>query len=103
MKLPNGREKLYQEMLPAVQEREEEISSLRQLNKELLSYIECTEKNESLHNRGKDISEVKNKSRSLKTFLTRAQTTLWFSNSFGLSIQGIQVKEQKLGKHIIWN
>ena len=80
-----------------VQEREE-ISSLKQQNRELLSYIECLEKNESLQNKGKDISEVKNKSRSLKTFLTHAQTALWFSNSFGLSVQGIQVKEQKTGQ-----
>jgi len=40
---------------------------------------------------------VKNKSRSLKTFQSRAQTALWFSKSFGLGIQGIQVKEQKTG------
>jgi len=90
--------KLYQEMLLAMHEREKEISTLQQQNRELLDYIECLEKNESLQNKGKDISEVKNKSRSLKTFLTRAQTALWFSNSFGLSIQGIQVKEQKTGQ-----
>ena len=96
--LQEEREKLYQEMLSVVQEREEEISSLKQQNRELLSCIECLEKNESLQNKGKDISEVKNKSRSLKTFLTRAQTALWFSNSFGLSVQGIQVKEQKTGQ-----
>ena len=90
--------KLYQEMLLAMHEREKEISTLQQQNRELLDYIECLEKNESLQNKGKDISEVKNKSRSLKTFLTHAQTALWFSNSFGLSIQGIQVKEQKTGQ-----
>ena len=84
--LQEEREKLYEEMLSAVHVREEEISSLKQQNRELLSYIECLEKNESLQNKGKDISEVKNKSRSLKTFLTRAQTALWFCNSFGLSI-----------------
>ena len=97
--LQEERKKLYQEMLSAVHERDqEEISSLKQQNRELLSYIECLEKNESLQNKGKDISEVKNKSRSLKTFLTRAQTALWFCNSFGLSIQGMQVKEQKTGQ-----
>ena len=73
---------LYQEMLLAMHEREKEITSLQQQNRELLDYIECLEKNESLQNKGKDISEVKNKSRSLKTFLDRAQTALWFSNSF---------------------
>ena len=59
--LQEERQKLFQEMLSAVHEREQEISSLKQQNRELLSYIECLEKNESLQNKGKDISEVKNK------------------------------------------
>ena len=83
-------------MLSAVPEREQEISKLQQI-KELFSSIECLEKNESLQNKGKDISEVKNKSQTMKTFLSRAQNALWFSNLYGLSIQGIQVKEQKTG------
>ena len=40
--------KLYQEMLLAMHEREKEITSLKQQNRELLDYIECLEKNESL-------------------------------------------------------
>ena len=95
--LQEEKEKLYEEMLLAVQEREQEISKLQEQNKQLLSYIECLEKKESLQNKGKDISEVKKKSRTLKTFLSRAQTALWFTKSFGLGIQGIQVKEQKTG------
>ena len=84
-----------QDMLLAVQEREQEISKLQHQNKELLGYIECLEKKESLQNKGKDISEVKKKkSRTLKTFMSRAQAALWFTKSFGL---GIQVKEQKTG------
>ena len=59
--LQEERQKLFQEMLSAVHEREQEISSLKQQNREFLSYIECLEKNESLQNKGKDISEVKNK------------------------------------------
>ena len=50
-----------QDMLLAVQEREQEISKLQHQNKELLGYIECLEKKESLQNKGKDISEVKKK------------------------------------------
>lgn len=96
--LQEEREKPYQEILWVMQEREKEIRSLQQQNRELLGYIECLEKNESLQNKGKYISEVKNKSRSLKTFLTHTQTVLLCSNSFGLSIQGIQVKEQKTGQ-----
>ena len=60
--------KLFQEMLSwAVQEREEEIRNL-EATQPLLGYVECLEKNESLQNKGKDISEVKHRSRSLKTF-----------------------------------
>ena len=95
--LQEDKEKLYQDMLLAVQEREQEISKLQHQNKELFGYIECLEKKESLQNKGKDISEVKKKSRTLKKFLSRAQNALWFTKSFGLGIQGIQVKEQKTG------
>ena len=60
-KFQEDKEKLYQEMLLAVQEREQEISKLQHQNKELLGYIECLQKKESLQNKGKDISEVKKK------------------------------------------
>ena len=90
-------EKLYQEILLAMQEREQEISKLQEQNKEFLGYIECLEKKESFQNTGMDISQVKKKLRSLKTFLSHPQMALWLTKSFGLRIQGIQVKEQKTG------
>ena len=50
--------------------------------------------------KGKDISEVKKKSRTLKTYTTRAQTALWFARSFGLEVESIAMKEVKTGsKH----
>lgn len=54
-------EKLYQEILLAMQEREQEISKLQEQNKEFLGYIECLEKKESFQNTGMDISQVKKK------------------------------------------
>lgn len=55
-----------------------------------MSYIECLEKDESLQNKGKNISEVKNKLRSLKTFLTRAQTALIWSKHSRHSSEGAE-------------
>lgn len=53
-------------------------------------------------NKGKDIADVMKKSRTLRTFLSRANTALWFSKSFGLDIHEIIVKEQKTGEaHIL--
>ena len=90
--------KLYSEMCQAIEEKDTKIDELEQKNEELLKYIACLEKSESLLNKGKDIADIKKKSRTLKTFLSRANTALWFSKSFGLDIQEIIVKEQKTGQ-----
>ena len=39
------------------------------------------------------LSQVKNKSRTLRTFLSRAQTALWFDNSFGIELESFSVKK----------
>ena len=62
-------------------------------------YIERLQTAQQDH-KGKDISQVKKKSRTLKTFMIRAQTALWFSKSFGLEIESIAMKEVQTGsKH----
>ena len=72
------------------------------MNQNLLNYIDILEKNENVSNKGKDISEVKKKSRTLNIFFTRAQNALWFSKSFGLELQSVTVIETKTSKlHII--
>ena len=72
------------------------------MNQNLLNYIDILERNENVSNKGKDISEVKKKSRTLNIFLTGAQNALWFSKSFGLELQSVTVIETKTGKlHII--
>ena len=43
--------------------------------------------------KGKPVSSSQNKERTLKIFLTRAETALWFSNFFGLNIKSILIKE----------
>ncbi|PFX13820.1 putative nuclease HARBI1 [Stylophora pistillata] len=81
------------EMCQALEEKDNKIVQLEQKNDELLKYVACLEK--SPVNKGKDIADVTKKSRTLKTFLSRANTALWFSKSFGLYIHEIVVKEQK--------
>lgn len=88
--------KLYSEMCQAIEEKENKIVELEQKNDELLKYVACLEK--SPLNKGKDIADVTKKSRTLKTSLSRANTALWFSKSFGLGIHEIVVKEQKTGE-----
>ena len=72
------------------------------MNQNLLNYIDILERNENASNKGKDISEVKKKSRTLNIFLTRAQNVLWFSKAIGLELQSVTVIETETGKlHII--
>ena len=89
---------LYNEMQQAVNERDMEIERLQTVNSDLKKHIEDIENKEKLVNKGKDIAEVKNKYRTLKTFCTRAETAMWFSKSFGLELNSITVKEIKTGK-----
>jgi hypothetical protein len=93
-------QKLYGEMETAINEKNKEISDLRSKNEELLSYIEILEKSQDLQHKGKDISEVIKKSRTLKKYLSRANVALWFSRSFGLQVESLIVSEVKSGvKH----
>jgi hypothetical protein len=73
---------------------------LRSKNEELLSYIERLEKSQDLQHKGKDISEVIKKSRTLKNYLSRANIAFWFSRSFGLQVESLIVGKVKSGvKH----
>ena len=72
--------------------------NLQSLNQDLLNYIDIFERNKNVSDKGKDIFEVKKKSRTLNTFLTRAQNASWFSKSFGLKLQSMTVVETKIGK-----
>jgi hypothetical protein len=77
--------------------KDEVIDELSSANKELKSYIDCLTKSEGIAYRGKSISAVKKKSRTLKCFLSQAKTALWFAESFGLDVSSINVKEKTTG------
>ena len=87
----------YKEIEIAMQQKDEEIVDLQAKNEELLRYIDILERSENMQHKGKDISETKKKSKTLKSFLPRAQTALWFAKSFGLSIESLSVKESNSG------
>jgi predicted Zn-dependent protease len=84
--------KIYHEMEMAIQEKDEVIENLQSKNEELLRFIDLLEKSEKMQHQGKDISETKKKSRTLKIFLSRAETALWFAKSFGLELESMTVK-----------
>lgn len=98
--LESDLQKLYSEMEIALNEKDKEISDLSTKNEELLTYIETLEKSQDMQFKGKDISEVTKKSRTLKKYLSRANVALWFSKSFGLEVESLIVREVKSGvKH----
>ena len=54
-------------------------------NKELEEYVKTLEETITLtSHKGKAVPEASNKTRTLKSFMSRVETALWFSKSFGL-------------------
>lgn len=89
---------LYEEMQKELEEKDKTIENLQSINQDLLNYIDMLEKNENVSYKGKDISEVKKRSRRLKTFSSKAQNALWFAKSFGLEFKSTVVAETKTGE-----
>ena len=75
-----------------------ELCQLQNNNNQLQEYIKCLEKDEGFSYNGKHISETTNRQRTLKAFLTRAETALWFSRAFGLHVESLRVTEADTGK-----
>ena len=73
-------------MQVAIQEKDAAIDNLQTINEDLSSYVSSLE---NLAYKGKAISEVPvvKKSRTLKAFLSRVQSALWFPKSFGLELK----------------
>ena len=71
-------------MQVAIQEKDAAIDNLQTINEDLSSYVSSLE---NLAYKGKAISEVVKKSRTLKAFLSRVQSALWFPKSFGLELK----------------
>lgn len=89
-------EKLYNEMNEELRKKEVEIQQQKECNQQLLLYVKQLEKvvnDGNLPYKGKNVSDVSNKSRTLKSYLSRAQTALWFSKSFGLEVESVLVRE----------
>ena len=85
-------------MAKVLEEIEKVIKHLQKSNKQL----ECA-KNPSkvvgvTSYQGKLVSEAKNKTRTFKTFLSRANMALWFASSFGLQLETLKVKENDTGQ-----
>ena len=88
------KERIYEEMVLAVKQRENKTQVLQKTNKELEDYIGSLEKSVGISSyQGKPLSTVKNKFRTLKTFLSRAEAALWFCSSFGVELLSLTVKE----------
>ena len=87
--------KLHQETQVAIQEKYGAIKNLQTISEDLSSYLSSLE---NLAFKGKDISKVAKKSRTLKTFFSRAQSALWFATSFGLELKSLTVRETKSGE-----
>ena len=82
-------------MVLEAKQSERKTQSLQEENKELEGYIKSLEKSLDISSfKGRPRSQLKNKSRTLETFLcTRAQTTLRFANSFVIELESLSVKE----------
>ena len=89
---------LLDEMQNTIKNVANEIGDLKATNSHLEEYIKCLEKEEGIAFKGKTISEIQNKQRTLKAFLSRAETALWFSKAFGLELESLKVKETDTGK-----
>ena len=97
--LEEEKREMFQEMQAEIRTLQNDVEKAETTNKELLDYIELLQRTQQDY-KGKDISEAKKKSRTLKTFMTRAQTALWFAKSFRLEVESIAMKEIKTGsKH----
>ena len=79
--LEEAKKELYKEMTREIEIRDTFIKEQNNINKHLHDYIELLEKREGIAYGGKAISDVRNKSRSLKQFLSRVQSALWFSKN----------------------
>ena len=76
---------LIREMQSTISNMASEIKGLKKTNSQLEEYIKCLEKEEGFAYWGKHISDTKKKQRTLKAFLSRAQTALWFPRILALS------------------
>jgi hypothetical protein len=103
--LEQEKENLFNTMASTLREKDRVIGHLQTSNNELKQYIENLEKQFDYPKQyqGKTVSESKNKSRTIKNFLSRAEVALWFSEAFGIEIEALHVNESDTGaKHLLY-
>jgi predicted Zn-dependent peptidase len=63
-----------------------QLDSLKDTNSRLIDYVKSINKKVGTANSGKEFSEIieNNKSRKIKEFKSKAETALWFAESYGL-------------------
>jgi hypothetical protein len=83
-------------LLAKKQNLSNQLDSLKDTNSRLIDYVKSINKKVGTANRGKEFSEIteNNKSRKIKEFKWKAETALWFAESYGLleSTDGQTVK-----------
>ena len=98
--LEDEKQNLYNEMLEVIGRGERMINHLQNENQQLLNYLSDIEKVAQIEcqYRGKHLYSSQNKGRTLKTYISRAESALWFSKHFGLDVESMLVKESDTGK-----
>ena len=102
--LEQEKENLLNTMATTLREKDRIIGHLQTTNHELQQYINKLEMQFDFPKQyqGQTPSESKNKSRTIKNFLSRAEVGLWFSKSFGIEIESLHVNECDTGaKHLL--
>lgn len=93
------KEKLYEDLTVGLNEQRRVSEELQRSNKELEEYAKTLEETIGITpHKGKMVSEASNKSRTLKSFLSRVETALWISKSFGIALDALSVKECDSGE-----
>ena len=99
--------RLNEEMMEEIKRKNKVIEDQQKTKTELMKYVkelENLQKIAGLEHKEKDIGDVKNKSRTLKAFLCRAQTAPWITKSYGLELESLVVTEAKTGTvHVLAN
>ena len=83
--LEEEKERLYEDFVVALNEHRRVSEELQKSNKELEEHVKTLEETIGItSHKGKVVSGTTNKTRTLKSFLSRVETALWFSKSLGL-------------------
>ncbi|KAJ7327833.1 hypothetical protein OS493_026112 [Desmophyllum pertusum] len=99
--LENEKKKLYDNMKNEINKLGEEITDLKQVNKDLAEYVETLERKESLKCQGRKLDQLSPKQvgRKLKLLQNKAQCALWFCKSYGLELKNIEIEDQNGHSH----